>query len=225
MLKVDKIRPFKPFVLVPVAVALAVLGLIQGLAYFSSSHLLAKINYPLITFTSFSAAGDHIVYTQKYFNRVQLYGPDANFISGFSLRGSSSAFRIAIMENGALLDCTPKLKQSPAYEVYSLDGKRSEIAVSEQTVALCNELEDQKRLSNGSTVSVEKNLLGYRLQLNSSSNEALLYSSQPIVPYIVANLLYLPVASGLSVLLLLASFAHWLYSRKGNDYDCNVSPD
>jgi len=178
-----------------------------------------------VTLNSIAVSGETIVFAQKYYNRVQVYDSEASFLYGFSLRGSSSAFDVAINNAGEIIDCTPRTGTDLPYDIYSDDGNRTRRAYDEDIVQLCREAQSNDVLSNGSVVSINRNPLGYRITVAPPDEREVLRSNFQIIPYIIGNLLYLPYAIGVSLLLFLAKVLFWLRSLEGEKNDDNFSAD
>lgn len=209
--RTNKKRPLK-FFLLPLLLSFSFWLLLNSAAYFSGGRILPDVNFPLVEQSSIAISGDIIVFAQKYFNRVQVYDSEANFLHGFPLRGTSSAFEVAINNAGEIIDCTPRTESDLPIDIYSIDGNLSRRAYDEEIFRDCTEAQSNDVLSNGSVVSVDRNPLGYRIIVTSSEEGEPLRSEFRVFPYIMMNLLYIRVAVLLMIFLLVLELALWRLS-------------
>lgn len=208
----NKKRSPKFYFMLPMLVSFLFWILLNGAAYFSGGRFLADVNLPLLEQSSIAVSGDIIVFAQKYFNRVQVYDSEANFLHGFPLRGTSSAFEVAINNAGEIIDCTPRTESDLPFDIYSIDGNLSRRAYDEEIFRHCREAQSNDVLSNGSVVSVDRNPLGYRIIVTPSEEGEPLRSEFRIFPYIIMNLLYIRVAVLMTIFLLVLELALWRLS-------------
>ena len=204
-------------VMLPGMLSLLTVFLVHGFAQMETARSLSGLNLPLIAVDDFAAREDQIVVTQKYFNRVQIYDHEARFVSGFPLRGTSSGFAMAIDQDGRIVDCTPIGSEPTMFDIYSAHGVRERVEITAQILKLCEEAPTQTTLSDGSEVSIKRNILGFTLLVESSEGPLSFRSPQPAVPYVIAKLLYMPVAFSISLALLASNlFLFFLRGRKGS---------
>lgn len=195
------------FVFSPVALSLLLLLILHGATYFSSGGFLPHVNFPLITYSDVAASGDIVVFSQKYLNRVQVYNSQAEFVSGFPLRGTSSSFAIAITDSGKIIDCTAIRGDEPLYDVYSTDGQQ----LRRDEIQSCKQKNGNNALSNGSIVTAEKRFWGYKIIVTSAHGEELFETDINPLSYLFANLLYLPITASISLILAFFKLFTWRF--------------